>query len=147
VVLLPARSYVAHESVLRRAISQTLSELPRIPEGVATLGMLDMQEPVDEDFLIVGTPLGGAGLTVRGIARRPNPAVVRQLRWRGALVASGIMVGHAKVFADHIARSWPKLERHLRALIGTPGEECRVPAELRREIRDGVLSSLPWHPA
>jgi hypothetical protein len=147
VVLLPARSYVAHESVLRRAISQALSELPRIPEGVATLGMLDLQEPVDEDFLIVGTPPGGAGLKVRGIARRPIPAVVRQLRWRGALVASGIMVGYAKVFADHIARSWPKLQRHLRVLIGTSGEEYRVPNELRREIRAGILRSMPWHPA
>ena len=78
VVLLPARSYVAHESVLRRAISQTLSELPRIPEGVATLGMLDMQDPVDEDYLIVGAPPDGAGLEVRGIARRPMPAVVGQ---------------------------------------------------------------------
>ena len=146
VVLLPARSYVAHESVLRRAISQTLSELPRIPEGVATLGMLDMQEPVDEDYLIAGTPPGGAGLKVRWIARRPIPAVVRQLRWRGALVASGIMVGYAKVFADHIARSWPKLDRHLRALIRSPDEECRVPDELRGEIRAGVLGSMPWHP-
>jgi hypothetical protein len=147
VVLLPARSYVTHEGVLRRAISQALSELPRIPEGVATLGMLDMQEPVDEDYLIVGTPPSGAGLKVNGIARRPIPAVVRQLRRRGALVSSGIMVGYAKVFADHIARSWPKLERHLRAMIGIASEECRVPDELRREIRAGILRSMPWHPA
>ena len=147
VVLLPARSYVAHESVLRRAISKAQSELPRIPEGVVTLGMLDMQEPVDEDYLIAGTPPGGAGLKVRGIARRPIPAVVRQLRWRGALVASGIMVGYAKVLADHIARSWPKIEQHLRALIGTPGEECRIPDELRREIPAGILRSILWHPA
>jgi len=147
VVLLPARSYVAHESVLRRAISQALSELPRIPEGVATLGMLDMQEPVDEDYLIVGTSPGGVGLKVSRIARRPIPAVVRRLRRRGALVASGIMVGYAKVFADHIARSWPKLERHLRALIGTAREECQIPDDLRREIRAGILRSMPWHPA
>lgn len=147
VVLLPARSYVAHESVLRRAIPQALSELPRIPEGVATLGMLDLQESVDEDYLIVGAPPSGAGLKVSRIARRPMPAVVRQLRSRGALVASGIMVGYAKVFADHIARSWPKLERHLRALIGIAGEECQVPDELRREIRAGILCSMPWHPA
>jgi len=147
VVLLPARSYVAHESVLRRAISQALVELPRIPEGIATLGMLDMQEPIDEDYLIVGAPMGGAGLTVRGIARRPIPCVARLLRWRGALVASGIMVGYAKVFADHIARCWPKLERQLHALIGTAGEECQVPDELHREIRAGILRSMPWHPA
>ena len=147
VVLLPARSYVAHESVLRRAVSQTLAELHRIPEGIATLGMLDMQEPVDEDYLIVGAAPGGAGLDVRGIARRPMPAVARQLRRCGALVASGIMVGHAKVFSDHIARSWPKLARHLRALVGTAGEECQVPDELRREIRAGILRSMPWHPA
>jgi len=147
VVLMPARCYVAHENVLHQAILQALAQLPRIPEGIATLGMLDMQEPVDEDYLIVGPPPRGAGLAVKAVARRPIPSVARQLRWRGALVASGIMVGYAKVFAQHIARSWPKLEQQLRALVGTAGAECQVPDELRREIRLGFFRSMPWHPA
>lgn len=147
VVLMPGRCYVAHENVLRRAIFQALAELPRIPEGIATLGMLDMQEPIDEDYLIVGRPPRGPGLSVNAIARRPIPSVARQLRGRGALVASGIMVGYAKMFARHIAHSWPKLEQQLRALVGTAGAECQIPDEFRREIRLGLLRSMPWHPA
>ena len=72
VTILPARCHVGHEWILREALRQVQSELPHIPEGVATLGMVDIDEGVDEDYMMVGRALGGRGLEVRGIARRPT---------------------------------------------------------------------------
>jgi hypothetical protein len=37
-------------------LSQALAELPGIPEGVVTLGMLDIDDGVDENYLIVSPP-------------------------------------------------------------------------------------------
>jgi hypothetical protein len=54
VTVLPARCYVAHEPILLEALRQVAAELPHIPEGAATLGMLDIDEGVDEDYMVVG---------------------------------------------------------------------------------------------
>jgi hypothetical protein len=37
------------EWILRQALKRVASELPHIPEGVATLGMVDIDKGVDED--------------------------------------------------------------------------------------------------
>jgi len=72
VTILPARCYLSHEWILREALRQVESELPHVSEGVATLGMIDIDEGVDEDYMMVGRALEGRGLEVRGIARRPT---------------------------------------------------------------------------
>jgi hypothetical protein len=41
VTILPAKCYVADEAVLSRALTHALSQLPAVPEGAVTLGMLD----------------------------------------------------------------------------------------------------------
>ena len=109
VTILPARCYVGHEWILREALKQVESELPHVLEGVATLGMVDIDVGVDEDYMMVGRALRGRGLEVRGIARRPTAWVARHLRRRGAVVSSGIMVGYAGVFAAHMATHWPEV--------------------------------------
>ena len=82
ITILPARCYVAHESILRRAIIHALAELPAIPEGVVTLGMLDLEEGIDEDYLVVGRARGGRSLRIDGFARQPVRWVARHLRQR-----------------------------------------------------------------
>src|ERR1700677_3867312 len=54
VTILPARCYVGHEAILRQALREVVSELPHVAEGAATLGMLDIDEGVDEDYLVGG---------------------------------------------------------------------------------------------
>jgi hypothetical protein len=85
VTILPARCYVGHERILLEALKQVASELPHIPEGTATLGMLDIDEGVDEDYMVVGRSLAGHGLTAHGIAQRPTAWVARHLRLQGAV--------------------------------------------------------------
>jgi mannose-1-phosphate guanylyltransferase len=113
ITILPARCHVAHESILRRALNYALTELPGIPEGVVTLGMLDPEEAIDEDYLLVGRARVGRALRVEGFARKPVAWVARRLRRHGALVASGILMGYAGVFAAHISKHWPGVSKNL----------------------------------
>lgn len=151
VTLLPARCYVGHDSILIRALREVADELPYIPEGAATLGMLDLDEGVDEDYLVVGPmPAGGPGLEIQRIARRPTAWVARHLRRHGAVVASGIMVGYADVFAAHISKHWPGMSVKLIKLIAAASAaraECEIPDSLIRSTPDTVIRSMRWHPS
>jgi mannose-1-phosphate guanylyltransferase len=147
VTILPARCYVGHELILRQALRQVASELPQIPEGAATLGMADLDEGVDEDYIVVGRDRTGRSLAVDGIARRPTAWVARHLRRQGALVSSGIMIGYAGVFAAHISKSWPGISERLTTLAATAGAaklECEMPHDLQRRMPASVLRSLRW---
>jgi mannose-1-phosphate guanylyltransferase len=149
VTVLPARRYVGHERILLEAMRHVASELPHIPEGAATLGMLDIDEGVDEDYMVVGRSRAGRGFTAHGIARRPTAWVSRHLRRQGAVVSSGIMIGYAGVFAAHISKHWPEVRRRLTTLIGAASAarmECRIPSCLQDRMPGSVLKSLRWHP-
>jgi mannose-1-phosphate guanylyltransferase len=149
VTLLPARCYVGHETILREALRLVASELPHIPEGAATLGMLDIDEAVDEDYMVVGRARTGRGLAVHGIARRPTAWVARHLRRQGAVVSSGIMIGYADVFARHISRHWPEPRQRLAALVAAASAahlECAIRSSLQDRMAGPVLKSLRWHP-
>jgi mannose-1-phosphate guanylyltransferase len=149
IAILPARCHVSDEAILNRAITYAVSQLPGVPEGAVTLGMLDVEDAVDENYLIVSPARIGRGLAVDGYARRPVPWVARHLKSNGALVASGIMIGYAGVFAGHISKYWPGISRTLSDLSRTAqiaGEECDVPAALDRNVPKSILNSLRWRP-
>jgi mannose-1-phosphate guanylyltransferase len=149
VTILPVRCYIAREDVLRLAINHALSMLPRVSEGVATLGMVDMYEGIDEDYLVSARGTAGPGLAVEGFAHRPTAWVARRLRHQGAMVASGIMVGYAGAFAAHISKHWPGLSLKLTRLVAaarTAGEECEIPLGLQAGVPKHVLRSLRWNP-
>jgi mannose-1-phosphate guanylyltransferase len=147
ITVLPARCHVTNEWALRRAIHDALIALPEISEGAITLGMLDGEEGVDEDYLIVSRPRMGRGLRIEGFARQPVPWVARHLRRNGALVASGIMIGYASMFAAHIARNWPDLSAHLAARVAAAREaveECSLSSLSNRGIAQTGTRSLRW---
>jgi mannose-1-phosphate guanylyltransferase len=149
VTILPAPCYVAHESLLSQALQHVANELPHIPEGAATLGMLDIDESLDEDYLVVGRAAAGPGLAVRGIARRPTAWVARHLRRQGAVVASGITVGYAGVLAAHLSKQWPGIASQLMRLLtaATAAQvECEIPETLLEGVPSTVLKSLTWSP-
>jgi hypothetical protein len=149
VTIMPARCHVGHEWILRQALSQVASELPYVPEGAATLGMLDIDEGVDEDYMVLGRYQSGRGMAVRGIARRPTAWVARHLRRQGAVVSSGIMIGSAGVFAAHISKHWSAISHtltSLAALAAAARLECAIPGRLQRRMPGPVLKSLRWHP-
>jgi mannose-1-phosphate guanylyltransferase len=149
VTILPARCYVAHEDVLSSALKHVLATLPRVSEGVATLGMVDMDEGIDEDYLIAGRENAGPGLVVEGFARRPTAWVARRLKHQGAMIASGIMVGYAGAFAAHISKNWPGLTLRLTRLVAAASsacEECELPMNLQAGVPRHVVRSLRWNP-
>ena len=149
ITILPGRCYVAHEEILQFALSRAISALPGISEGIITLGMHDIEEGVDEDYLVARRARAGAGLQVDGFARWPVPWVARHLKRYGALVASGIMIGYAGAFASHIVRHWPGLSvqlTHLAATAVAAGKECRISSSLTRDVSSVVLHSLRWQP-
>jgi mannose-1-phosphate guanylyltransferase len=148
VTILPARCYVSHEWILREALKQVAVELPHVPEGAVTLGMVDIDEVVDEDYMMVGPARGGRGLAVQGIARRPTAWVARHLRRQCAVVASDIMIGYAGVFAAHISKYWPGISQRLTtlaAMAGAAQRECEIPSNLQH-LMGTVPKSLRWHP-
>jgi mannose-1-phosphate guanylyltransferase len=150
VTILPARCYVGHEGILRQALRQAACDLVQVPEGAATLGMLDFDEGVDEDYMMVSRAGTGRGLAVHGIARRPTAWVARHLRRQGAVVCSGIMIGYASIFAVHIAKHWPGISQRLSnlvALAGAAQQECEIPTSLQYRTPGSVLKSLPWQAA
>ena len=104
VTILPARCYVANEWILCTALHQMQGLLPRIPEGVGTLGMIDIEDGIDEDYLVPFETRVGPGQAVQAMARRPAAWVVQHLKQHGAMVASGILTGYARVFAMHASR-------------------------------------------
>jgi mannose-1-phosphate guanylyltransferase len=149
VVVLPARSYVAHQSVLREAIVQAVSSLPRVPEGIASLGMLDIEDAFDEDYLVVQRASSGPGLMVSGIARRPTSWVARHLRRKGAVVSSGILVGYAGALAAHISKYWPGLAAKLIRLsreASASNCECAVPSAEALRVQPIASNALRWDP-
>jgi hypothetical protein len=149
ITILPARCSVVHEWILRRALQHALAALPHVAEGAITLGMIDREESVDEDYLVAASPRIGPGCRVEGFARRPVPWVARHLKRGGALVSSGIMVGYAGVFAAHISKNWPGVAKKLSQIISSAaiaGEECEIAASLNRGVPAAVLHSLRWYP-
>jgi mannose-1-phosphate guanylyltransferase len=149
VTILPARCYVAHERILREALKQVALELPQIPEGVATLGMADIDEGVDEDYMVIGRDRTGLGFSVHGVARRPTAWVARHLRRQGAVVSSGIMIGYAYAFAAHISKHWPGISEMLStrvAMAGAAEMECAIPSALQERMSRPILKSLRWSP-
>jgi mannose-1-phosphate guanylyltransferase len=149
VTLLPARCFVAHEEVLQDGLERAVAMLPRLSQGVVTLGMVDMDEGVDESYLVVGRSGGGPGLATHGYARHPLPWVARYLRQQGALVASGIMTGYAGVFGAHLSRHWPDLAQQLADVVSSReerGGETVIPANLCAKTPKTTLRALQWRP-
>ena len=149
ITILPARCTVTEEGALQRAIRYAIAELPDVPEGMATLGMLDLEEPIDEDYLLVERPRGGSGLELHRLARRPVPWVARHLRDQGALVASGILVGYAGAFAAHLSMACPKLSIRLARLgeaAARLGAECKIPSAAMNGIAPAILRSIRLQP-
>jgi mannose-1-phosphate guanylyltransferase len=147
VTIVPARCYVADECVLSAALYRLRAILPRIPEGVGTLGMIDIDDGIDEDYLVpCGTQLGPA-IAVQGMARQPAPWVVKHLRQRDAMVASGILMGYAGRFAAHICKRRPAIAKALaRVVREAAGGENRLSEDVYREVPRSVMRSLRWWP-
>ena len=147
VTILPARCYVAHEAILSAALDRLHETLPRIPEGVGTLGMIDIDDGIDEDILVPCGTKVGPGLAVQALVRQPVGWVARHLRQHGAMVASGILTGYAGAFAAHVSSHRPGLAKALiKATRTAAGGENRLCANMSREVPRSVLRSLRWWP-
>lgn len=101
--------------MLRDAIELTLWSLPRLPTGIATLGMLDAHASGDEDYLVVGPSSGYTGSVIHAHVRRPELKAAQNLKAQGALAASGILIGYTHAIAAHICRLWPQQARTLKS--------------------------------
>jgi mannose-1-phosphate guanylyltransferase len=140
VTILPTRCYVGDERILSSALDRLYAMLPFVPEGVATLGMVDVDDGVDEDYLVPGEATEGPGLAMLGMARRPVGWVAQHLRQHGAMVASGILTGYAGVFAEHIHKRWPGIAQ---ALSDFKAAAVRGENRLRSDMRRVSLRSTP----
>ena len=148
VTILPARCYVANEWVLCTALEQLQAALPRIPEGVGTLGMIDIDEGLDEDYLVpFGEARLGPGLAVQALARRPAAWVARHLRQNGAMVASGILSGPVRGFAMHAFKHRPGFGKALDMVLrASANGESLVFAQKTPELLRSLQQPLPWWP-
>jgi mannose-1-phosphate guanylyltransferase len=148
VTILPARCLVADERLLCAALNHLQTTLPRIPEGVGTLGMIDIDDGIDEDYLLPGESRMGPGSAVQAMARRPAAWIAQHLRQHGAMVASGILTGYAGFFARHIAKYWPGYLKPLKKVMRiAPSGENSFCANVDRELPRSVPRPLRlWPP-
>lgn len=147
VTILPARCYVADEWILSAALHRLHAMLPRIPEGVGTLGMIDIDDGIDEDYLVPGGTKLGPVVGVQGMACQPAGWVARHLRQHGAMVASGILTGYAGRFAAHICKHRPTITKALAGVLcEAAGGENRLSADIFRTVPRSELRSLRWWP-
>jgi mannose-1-phosphate guanylyltransferase len=149
VTILPSDFWVARESVLADAIDNVITALQGVPGTVATLGMSDSHSGTDEDYLIVGPISSHMGAAIQAKANRPAPSVAKRLLDEGALVASGILVGHAQAFAARIHKYWPQLARELTDMAGSgrsPEAAHRLSADVYQHISRSVLCSMRLFP-
>jgi hypothetical protein len=131
------------------AAADAMSSLPEIAEGVIALGTLEMQDGVDEDYFVVTRSCVGRGQRADGLARWAVPWVARHLKQHVALVASGIQIGYARVFAAYILRNWRGVSIKLAGLVlaaAAVGKECEIPTSLTRDVSPVALHSLRWRP-
>jgi hypothetical protein len=111
--------------------------------------MVDIDEGIDEDYIVVARARIGAGFAVHGFARRPTSWTARLLVQQGAMIASGIMIGYAGAFAAHISKHWPGLSQilaRLSAAAAAAGSECELPMDLQRGVPKPTMRSLRWNP-
>lgn len=147
VTILPARCYVADERRLSAALHRLHAILPTLPEGVGTLGMIDIDDGIDEDYLVPCATRFGPGVAVQGMARQPAGWIAGHLRRHGAMVASGILTGYAGRFAAHICKHRPTLIKALATVLcEAAGRENRLSRDLYRRVPINVLRSLRWWP-
>jgi hypothetical protein len=133
---------VANEWILAAALNHLQTMLPRIPEAVGTLGMIEIEDGIDEDYLIPLQTRVSPGQAVQAMARRPAEWIARHLTQHGANVPSGILTGYAQVFATHASRYWPGLTAALtRVTRIAPDGEKRLCADRYREMPRRVLRS------
>jgi len=100
VTILPLDVTWPIEWTLTVAVHTALSKLAFVADGVVTLGMEGGPSEVDEDYLMVDDQTDGRPIVpVSVTARRPIDWVAHNLVRRGALLASGIYVGHADALA------------------------------------------------
>jgi mannose-1-phosphate guanylyltransferase len=149
VAVLPARCFVTHEEILTAALERALVALPLVSEGVVTLGMVDLEAGVDEDYLVPANHVRAALVPLLGVARRPTAWVARHLREHGALVASEIMIGYVSALTAHISRHWPGMSAkllRLGAAAAAADAETAIPSALQRGMPISMLSRLRWYP-
>ena len=149
VAIFPARSYVTHERPLAEAIDRAVGLVPFVPEGVVTLGMIDIDDGLDEDYLVPAPDSLGPGLALQGVAKQPVTWVAQHLRRQGALVASEILIGYVGAFAAHVTRTWPGLYSRLYKFqqdATVLREETRVDASAQEGVSSGLLRTFRWYP-
>ena len=147
VTILPARCHVANEWILGAALNQLQSLLPRIPEGVGTLGMIEIDNGIDEDYLVSGPERSepwSCGASDGASAHRLDCGASEAARCHGSLWD---LTGYVRVFAAHAFKHWPGLSRKLAKVmrVAESGER-RFHADGYREMARSVLRSLRWWP-
>jgi hypothetical protein len=126
-----------------------LTSLQQVPGTVATLGMSDTHLETDEDYLIVGPASSQIGAAIQAKANRPGASLAKQLLKEGALVASGILLGHAQAFAARIHKYWPHLAGELTDAAGSdhfPEAEHRLSGDAYEHISNSGRSAVRLSP-
>jgi len=149
VTLLPGGCFVSHEAILSTALDKAIALLPRVPESVISLGMLDLDDGVDEDYLVPEKGERQFLQPLLGIARCPTPWIGQHLRAEGALVASRVICSYARTLAAHICLVWPglaaKLIEHLQA-DGRKRLDGGVRMKMPKGLPKATLRNRQWYP-
>jgi mannose-1-phosphate guanylyltransferase len=115
IALFPCDHEIRHERVLWSAITRSRELVRRREAEAVLLGMVPEEVPDDCGWIV---PVSGdprrAGRRVARIVEKPEPATAEELRRRGALVNSMMLVAHGPALARITAMAQPSLMHRFR---------------------------------
>jgi hypothetical protein len=148
VTILPARCHVAHEWVLRAAVEHALNALPHVPEGVLTLGMMDIDDGIGEDYLVGERVATRPGLPT-GICQTTNrldfPSFATARSHGGIWNIDRLCRRVRRAYLPALPGLTLQLTRLMRS-ASLAGVETEIPSDLHKGVPSPVLRSLRWHP-
>ena len=89
------------------------------------------------------------GAAIQAKANQPSPFVAKRLVQEGALVASGILLGHAQAFAARVHKYWPQLAQELTHTLESDRsseEEHRLSAGVFQHVSRSICSMRLFPP-
>jgi len=150
ILVLPSDHYVDNEDLMMGALRRAFAVAQANTQQVILVGMDATQDAADYGWIVPGTPTAIPGMrSVVTFCEKPDQPTMQQLRRRGALVNSLIMVACGRALLHLLSEAIPGLVKRFARLghkTSALGEIQRIYAELPSyDFSRTVLEQSPEH--
>lgn len=138
VAIFPSDHYVSSDEAFMAHVDAAFEVLADRPDLIVLLGVTPDRPEPEFGWIDPGDPVSPLHRTVRTVTRfweKPPPALAEELRARGGLWNSFVMVGRVETFLALIHETVPELSAAfagVRPVLGSPTEAGAIAAVYRR---------------